>query len=57
MPLQLAAQSFLDLAERASALAFVDIEATGLRGDYNSVLVVSVKPWVSVERSGKLRRP
>ena len=38
-------QVFLRLVEDASSLAFVDIEATGLRGDYNSVLVVSIKPY------------
>jgi len=43
--MQLDAQLFLRLAEKAGELAFVDIEATGLRGDYNSVLVVSVKRW------------
>ena len=43
--MQLDAQTFLRLAEKAGELGFVDIEATGLRGDYNSVLVVSVKRW------------
>jgi uncharacterized protein YprB with RNaseH-like and TPR domain len=38
---------FLRLAERARSLLFVDIEATGLKGDYNSVLVVSGKPYRS----------
>lgn len=38
-------QTFLDLVENNSSLAFVDIEATGVKGDYNSVLVVSVKPY------------
>ena len=37
-------QDWLRLVEKAHSLAFVDIEATGLRGDYNSVLCVSVKP-------------
>ena|SRR2546422_3960958 len=35
---------FLKLAEKAGAVAMLDIEATGLRADYNSVLVVSFKP-------------
>ena len=43
--IQLDAQTFLRLAEKAGELGFLDIEATGLRGDYNSVLVVSVKRW------------
>ena len=41
--MQIPAKDFLRLVERAGTLAFVDIEATGLRGDYNSVLVVSIK--------------
>lgn len=39
------AQTFLGLVEKTNGLVFVDIEASGLRGDYNSVLVVSVKPY------------
>jgi len=39
------AQEFLSLAEAGGQVAFVDIEATGLNGDYNSVLVVSAKPY------------
>ena len=42
--MQLDAQRFLNLAEAANRIAFFDIEATGLRGDYNSVLVVSIRP-------------
>jgi len=38
---------FLRLAEKAKSLCFFDIEASGLRGDYNSVLVVSIKPYGS----------
>lgn len=43
--MQITAQDFLMLAEQTGQLAFVDIEATGLKGDYNSVLVVSIKPY------------
>lgn len=43
--MQLDAQVGLDLAERAKAICFLDIETTGLHGDYNSVLVVAIKPW------------
>lgn len=39
------AQDFLRLAEKSHSLAFVDIEATGLRADYCSTLVVSIKPY------------
>lgn len=38
-------QDYLDLIEQAGKLAFLDIEATGLRADYSSVLVVSIKPY------------
>ena len=41
--MQLPAQDFLRLTEKAGTLGFLDIEATGLRGDYNSVLVASLK--------------
>lgn len=40
--MQLDSQDFLRLTEKAGTLAFVDLEATGLRGDYNSILVVSI---------------
>jgi uncharacterized protein YprB with RNaseH-like and TPR domain len=43
--MQLNEEVFLSLVEETHSLAFVDIEATGLRGDYNSVLVVSIKPY------------
>ena len=38
-------QDYLRLVENAKTLCFFDIEATGLRGDYNSVLCVSIKPY------------
>ena len=40
--MQLAARDFLRLAEAANSLCFFDLESTGLKGDYNSVLVVSI---------------
>ena len=43
--MQVDTQDYLRLLEETNRLAFVDIEATGLRGDYNSVLCVSVKPF------------
>ncbi|HEY0749919.1 MAG TPA: ribonuclease H-like domain-containing protein [Chitinophagaceae bacterium] len=43
--MQIDEQRFLDLAERSGALAFVDIESTGLTADYNNLLVVSIKPY------------
>lgn len=36
---------YLRLVENAGTLAFVDIETSGLRGDYNSILCVSIKPF------------
>jgi len=43
--MQLDPQTFLDMAEATSKIACVDIEATGLKGDYNSIMVISVKPF------------
>lgn len=40
-------QDYLDMVESSKQLAFFDIEASGLRGDYNSVLCVSIKPYGS----------
>jgi uncharacterized protein YprB with RNaseH-like and TPR domain len=43
--LQIDAQDFLPLAEKAEAVGVLDMEATGVKGDYNSLLVVTVKPY------------
>ena len=43
--MQIATQRALDLFEEAGTIGFWDIEATGLKGDYNSVLVISVKRY------------
>ena len=43
--MQIPEQDYLDLMEQTCGLCFFDLEASGLRGDYNSVLVVSVKPY------------
>ena len=48
---------FLRLAEKAKTLLFVDIEATGLRGDYNSILVVSGKPYDSKPTTYSVEQP
>src|SRR5574338_1123916 len=37
-------QTFLRLTECASTLVTFDLESVGLNGDYNSVVVVSIKP-------------
>lgn len=49
-------QRFLTLCERAGALAFVDIESTGLTADYNNLLVVSVKPYDEKPYSFSIRQ-
>lgn len=38
-------QEYLTWMEDLKKIAFFDIEASGLNGDYNSVLCVSVKPY------------
>lgn len=43
--MQVEAQDFLKIIEQTKGLVFVDIESTGLKGDYGSALVVSVKPY------------
>src|SRR5574342_226156 len=43
--MQIDAQTFLPIAEKAGALAFVDIEASNLKADFGTVVVVSVKPF------------
>jgi hypothetical protein len=52
------AQDYLELCEANNDICFWDIEATGLKGDYNSILVVSICPFYgdpitfSVDRVG-----
>ena len=41
----LSAADFLRLVENNKTLVFFDLEATGLKGDYNSVICVSIKPY------------
>lgn len=55
--MQIDPQRFLRLAEQAKRICFFDIEATGLRGDYNSVLVVSVRPFDGEAKSFVVDRP
>ena len=55
--MQIEAQKFLDLVEAADKLAFFDIEATGLSGDYNSILVVSVLPVLGKPVSFSVKQP
>lgn len=42
--MQIDPHAFLRLAEAARTIVSFDIEATGLRGDYNSILCISIRP-------------
>jgi uncharacterized protein YprB with RNaseH-like and TPR domain len=55
--MQLEAQDFLELVEASDNIAFLDIEATGLRGDYNSVLVVSIAGINTPAESWLVKKP
>jgi uncharacterized protein YprB with RNaseH-like and TPR domain len=44
--MQIDPQQYIKLIEDANQLCFFDIEASGLRGDYNSVYVVSILPYL-----------
>ncbi len=45
MAVSIDAADYLRLVEENNSIAFFDIEATGLRGDYNSILCVTVRPY------------
>ncbi len=47
---------FLRLCESSRTLAVFDLEATGLRGDYNSVLCVSIKAYRGEPRTFSVTR-
>lgn len=49
--MQLSPAECLPLMEETRKLCFLDIEATGLKADYNSILVASVKPWGASPRT------
>lgn len=51
------AQDYLSLLEAGRRIAFFDIEATGLSGDYNSILCVSVKPYGKPPLTFKVQKP
>lgn len=42
-------QDYLRLVEEAGTICFLDIEASGLRGDYNSVLCASIKGYTQAK--------
>lgn len=43
--MQVDPQRYLKLVEESNRICFFDIESTGLKGDYNSIIVVSIKPY------------
>ena len=43
--MQIDSQLVLPAFEKAGGIAFFDLEATGLHGDYNSILIASLKPY------------
>jgi hypothetical protein len=43
--LQVDAQEYLSLCEQTNKICFFDIESTNLKGDYGTILVVSIKPY------------
>jgi len=43
--MQMKAEEALPIFERANALCMFDLESTGTKGDYNSILCVSIRPW------------
>ena len=55
--MKLETADFLRLVEQANTLAFIDIEATSLRADYGSTLVVSVKPYQSKPKTFVVSQP
>lgn len=55
--MQINVQNYLRLVENAKTLCCFDIEATGLKGDYNSVLCVSIRPFGETPSTFAVRRP
>lgn len=55
--MQIEAQTFLRLVEHAGSICFFDIEATGLKGDYNSILCISVRPLNEPAKTFSIVRP
>lgn len=55
--MQLEEQTFLKLVEHANSILFVDLEATGLKGDYNSILCVSCRPFKGKSLTFSIEKP
>lgn len=43
--MQIETQDYLPFVEAANKICFFDIEATGLKGDYNSILCITILPF------------
>lgn len=50
-------QTFLTLVEKTQTICSWDIEATGLRGDYNSILCISIRPYRGVVKTFAITKP
>lgn len=50
-------EDYLRLVENNNSICFWDIEATGLRGDYNSIIIASIKPYHGKVMSFKVGQP
>jgi uncharacterized protein YprB with RNaseH-like and TPR domain len=55
--MNLDAQTYLNLVEHAQQIAMVDIEATGLKGDYNSIICVAFKAIGQPAYTFSVKRP
>jgi uncharacterized protein YprB with RNaseH-like and TPR domain len=55
--MQIGTETFLQLVEDTGKLCFWDSEATGLRGDYNSLLCVSIKPFGKHAKTFAVKQP
>lgn len=55
--MKLEAEDFLRLIENSNTLVFFDLESTGFKGDYNSILVGSIKRYGSEPYSFTVKQP
>lgn len=55
--MRIEASDFLRLTETANSIGFFDLESTGFRGDYNSILVGSIKHYQDSPVSYAIKQP
>jgi len=55
--MQISPNEILPMIEDAGGVCCLDTEATGLKGDYNSILVATLKPWHKAPISFVVDRP